>query len=67
MKQINEIIDFFKNITQEQLIDIGIALIIILFFCIFSRVFSYLIIKMFMFKEKDRKKIKNMYQIFKQK
>ena len=59
MKQINEIIDFFKNITQEQLIDIGIALIIILFFCIFSRVFSYLIIKMFMFKEKDRKKIKN--------
>lgn len=59
MKQINEIIDFFKNITQEQLIDIGIALIIILFFCIFSRVFSYLIIKMFKFKEKDRKKIKN--------
>ena len=59
MKQINEIIDFFKNITQEQLIDLGIALLIIFIFCIFSRVFSYLIIKMFKFREKDRQKIKN--------
>lgn len=59
MKQINEMIDFFKNITQEQLIDLGIALLIILVFSIFSGLFSYLIIKMFMFKEKDKKKIKN--------
>ena len=59
MKQINEILDFFKNITQEQLIDLGIAILIILIFCIFGGMFSYLIIKMFMFKEKDKKKIKN--------
>ena len=30
MQIINNIIDFFKNITQEQLIDIGVACIIIL-------------------------------------
>ena len=59
MEQINNIINFFKNITQEQLIDIGIAAIIIIFFLIFSSVFSYLIIKMFKFREKDKLKIKH--------
>ena len=53
MEHINNIINFFKNITQEQLIDIGIAAIIIIFFLIFSSVFSYLIIKMFKFREKN--------------
>ena len=59
MNQINDFINFFKNITQEQLIDCGIALIIIAFFLIFSAPLSYLIIKMFKFREKYKSKIKN--------
>ena len=59
MEQINNFINFFRNITQKQWLDVGIALIIILFFLIFSSVFSYLIIKMFKFREKDKTKIKN--------
>ena len=59
MEQINNIINFFKNITQEQLLDVGIALIIIAVLIILSPILSYLIIKMFKFREKDRKKIKS--------
>ena len=59
MEQINNIINFFKNITQNQLIDCGIALIIIAVFFILSPFLSYLIIKMFKFKEKDKSVIKN--------
>lgn len=59
MEQINNIINFFKNITQEQWINCGIALLIILFFLIFSSVFSYLIIKMFKLREKDKLRIKH--------
>ncbi len=59
MEQINNIINFFKNITQQQLIDIAIAIIIVGVFVILSPAISYLIIKMFKFKEKDRKKITN--------
>lgn len=59
MEQINNIIDFFKNITEQQILDIGIALIIVLVFVILSPAISYLIIKMFKFREKDREKIKN--------
>lgn len=58
MKQINEIIEFFKNITQEKLIDIAIAIIVIGIFCILSSAVSYFIIKIFKWKEKDKKKIK---------
>ena len=32
MEQINNIINFFRGITQEQLIEYGIALIIVVFF-----------------------------------
>ena len=59
MEQINNIIDFFKNITQEQILDVGNALIIIGIFDMLSPILSYLIIKMVKFKEKDKKKIKN--------
>ena len=59
MEQINNIINFFKNITKEQVLDVGIALIIIGIFVILSPIFSYLIIKMFKFREKDKRKIKN--------
>lgn len=59
MEQINAIIDFFKNITSNQLIDYGIALAIIILFIIISPLLSYFIIKMFKIREKDKLKIKN--------
>ena len=59
MEQINNIINFFRNITEQELIDYGIALIIILIFLIISSPLSYLIIKMFKFREKDKLVIKN--------
>ena len=54
----DQIIKFFENITTLQIIDIWIAIGIILFFRIFSSGFSYVIIKMFKFREKSAKKIK---------
>ena len=67
MQIINNIIDFFKNITQEQLIDIGVACIIILIAIIIAPIISYLLIKMFNYKEKDKSKIKKnpLYTTFK--
>lgn len=59
MEKINNLISFFKNITSEQLLDIGIALIIVIFFIILSPLIAYLLIKVFKFKEKDKSKIKN--------
>lgn len=59
MEQINSVINFFKNITSQQITDIGIAIAIIIFFIILSPILSYFIIKMFKFKEKDKLKIKN--------
>ena len=58
MDFINEILNFFKDITLENVIDIGIGLAIIVIFKIFSSLFAYIIIKMFKFKVKDKKKIK---------
>lgn len=54
----NQIISFFQSITTVQIIDIWVAIGIIIFFRIFSSAFSYAIIKMFKFKEKNSKKIK---------
>lgn len=59
MTTINEIKNFFENITFETIIDIWIAIAIIIFFRIFRGTLSYIIIKMFKFKEKNSKKIKN--------
>ena len=59
MEQINSVINFFKNITSQQITDIGIAIAVIIFFIILSPILSYFIIKMFKFKEKDKLKIKN--------
>lgn len=56
---INEIIAIFKNLSLENIIDIGIGLAIIVIFKIFSSSFAYIIIKMFKFKVKDKKKIKS--------
>lgn len=58
MEFINEILDFFKSLTFENIIDIGIGLAIIVFFKIFSSSLAYIIVKMFKFKVKDKKKIK---------
>lgn len=54
----NQIIDFVKNITTVQIIDIWIAIGIIIFFRVFSSGMAYIIIKMFKFKEKNSKKVK---------
>ena len=59
MQQINELINFFKNISHEQLIDYAIAIIVAALFLIFSSALSFLIIKIFKFKEKDRTKVKH--------
>ena len=58
MKFINEIIEIFKNLSLANIIDIGIGLAIIVIFKIFSSAFAYIIVKMFKFKVKDKKKIK---------
>lgn len=58
MKFINEIIEMFKNLSLENIIDIGIGLAIIVIFKILSSSFAYILVKMFKFKVKDKKKIK---------
>ncbi len=58
MNFINEMINILKNISLENIIDIGIGLAIIVIFKIFSSPFAYIIVKMFKFKIKDKKKIK---------
>lgn len=55
MEQIEELI---KNISEVQIIDIVIAIGIIIFFRIFSSSMSYMIIRMFKFKVKNKNKIK---------
>ena len=59
MKFLNEILDFFKNLTIENAIDIGIGLAIIVIFKIISSSLAYIIVKMFKFKIKYKNKIKN--------
>ena len=55
MEQIEELI---KNISKVQIIDIVIAIGIIIFFRIFSSSMSYMIIRMFKFKVKNKNRIK---------
>ncbi len=59
MKFINELLESLKNLSLENIIDIGIGLAIIVVFKILSSSFAYILIKMFKFKEKDKKKIKS--------
>ncbi len=54
----NQIVDFIRNVTSVEIVDILIAVVIVLFFRIFSSVLSYIIIRMFKFKTKNSKKIK---------
>ena len=59
MQQINEMIQYFQNMTDEKIVDICIALIIIIIFTVFSSTISYFIIKLFMRKEKNKEVIKS--------
>lgn len=58
MEKIKVIINQIINIPMATIIDIGIALGIILIFCMFSGTLSYIVIKMFHWKVKDKKKLK---------
>lgn len=53
------IVDGIKNIELKQIITILISIGIIIFFSIFSSTFSYMILKLFNIKEKDKNEIKN--------
>lgn len=58
MAEINEVINFIKNMSLEMIIDIWIAIAIVIVFRILRGTFAYIVIKMFKFKEKNSKKIK---------
>ncbi len=53
-----QILDWIPNIASEQLIDIIISIGIVTFFRIFSSRFAYIIIRMFKFKTRNKRKIK---------
>lgn len=57
MEIINSIINFFKNITTEQILTMGISVGIIILFCLFSSLIAYGIIRIFKWKS-TRKEIK---------
>lgn len=59
MQQFNDLINYFKNITEQKLVDITIASIVIILFWLLSSAFSYCVIKIFMKGEKDKEKIKS--------
>lgn len=52
MESINSVINFFKNITSEQILDFVIAIGIIILFCLLSSIIAYGIIKIFKWKSK---------------
>lgn len=58
MDKINEIIEWFKNIDINNIINFLIAALIFLLFKLFGGALSYLIIKLFKLKEKNKNKIK---------
>ena len=57
MGTINSTIEYFKNITTEQVISILVAIAVVIVFFIFSRFISYFILKLFIPKN-NRRKIK---------
>lgn len=63
MEQINNFIMNIKSITTEQIVDVFIAFCIYVFFRIFASGFSYITIRMFKFKSKHKKSIKQ-YPIY---
>ena len=63
MEQLNELINYFKNMSDEKIVDVLIAVIIIAVFFIFSSLLSYLIIKIFMRKAKKEKIKSNAFYL----
>lgn len=57
MGTINSTIDYFKNLTTEQIISILVALATVIAFFVFGRFISYFVLKLFIPKN-NRKKIK---------
>lgn len=51
--------NYLANVTQDQLIDVAIAILIIVLFRIASSYLSYFVIKMFKIKEKNKERIKS--------
>lgn len=58
MDKINEIIEWFKNMDMNNIINFLIAALIFLLFKLFGGALSYIIIKLFKLKEKNKNKIK---------
>lgn len=58
MDYLMSIIDTIKNIELKQIITILIAISTVIFFYIFCNTFSYIIVKIFNIKEKNKEKIK---------
>ena len=58
MNIIESLVDKVKNLNKETLLDIAISVIVIALFFMISNLISYVIIRLFSLKEKDKKKIK---------
>ena len=58
MNKINNIVEWFKNINMDLIIDILMAVLIFLIFKLFSGALSHLISKLFKIKEKNKNKLK---------
>lgn len=56
----NEIINFFKNLTIDDMINFLIAILIVLLFQLLSTVFTKIILKIFHIKKKKNKKITDL-------
>lgn len=54
MEVVNSIMNYFKNITTEQILTMVIALAIIILFCLLSSLIAYGIIKIFKWKSKGK-------------
>ena len=56
MNIIESLVDKVKNLNKETLLDIAISVIVIALFFMISNLISYVIIRLFSLKEKDKQK-----------
>lgn len=54
MEVINSVINYFKNISTEQILTMFIAIVIVILFCLLSSLIAYGIIKIFKWKSKGK-------------
>lgn len=59
MAKINEIVEYIRNMTVTDILNIWIAVAIVIVFMIFRGALAYIVIKIFKLKEKKSKKIKS--------